>query len=376
MTIRVLHLISSSGFFGAERVVVELATASARAGRVAPVVGSINNRYNPHREIRDMLVPMRIPCVEFPCASRFDARLLFRLRRYINSNEVHIVHAHGYKANFYAYLATRLSPVAAVATVHNWILTDDALRRYAAVDKFLLRGFDAVAVVSPALKDEVRAAGIPESRIWYIANGIGGTGAVTDAQAAAARRALGLPSSAKVVGTVGRLSDEKGHRYFIEAALGVARRDPAVRFLIVGDGPARNALTGRVSAEGYSDRFLFTGVRQDVPLCLAAMDIFVLPSLMEGMPMALLEAMAAGVPVIATAVGAVPAIINDTVNGRLVPPGHTAALEACLTSVLADPAGARRMAENAAATVREHYSSDAMALAYDSLYAAQQCGRK
>lgn len=376
MTMRVLHLISSSGFFGAERVVAELAMASVRDGRVAPVVGIINNRYNPHLEIRDMLAPSGISCVAFPCASRFDLRLLLSLRKYIRRNRVDIVHAHGYKANFYAHLATRLSPAAAVATVHNWIRNDAALRRYALLDKFLLRGFDAVAVVSRALEDEVRAAGIPGSRIWFIANGIGGGTRVTADQADAARRAFGIQPGVKVVGTVGRLSEEKGYRSFMQAALAVARRAPAVHFLLVGDGPLRDELARRVAAEGYADRFIFAGVRQDVPLCLAAMDVFMLPSLVEGMPMALLEAMAAGVPVIATAVGAVPGIISDPVSGRLVPPGNAAALAECLTTVLADPAGARRMADAAAVAVRDHYSADAMARAYACLYAAQGQGGK
>jgi glycosyltransferase involved in cell wall biosynthesis len=366
---KVLHLISSSGFFGAEKVLVELVLATEKTGSgVTPYAGIINNSYDPHTEIVDILVKTSVPCPVFQCGSRFDIKLIFALRSFIVKNDIEVVHAHEYKSNFYALVATLFLKTRRVATVHNWIRTDAKLKVFAVVDKLLLRGFDAVAVVSRALYDEVRAARLPARKIHVINNGVSIDEAVTGAHAASAKKELGINAASKIIGTVGRMSEEKGHLHFVMAALAVLKEYRDTRFLLVGEGPLKGPLAALVKEKGYADNFIFAGARTDVPVCLKIMDIFVLPSLQEGMPMALLEAMAAAKPVIATRVGAVPSVIIDTVNGLLVEPGDEAGLAKSISRLLKNEPEARGMAAKAFVKVKSEYSADAMAREYIKLY--------
>jgi glycosyltransferase involved in cell wall biosynthesis len=363
---KVLHLISSSGFFGAEKVLVELATATRALSGITPVVGIIQNRYNPHTEIYPLLKNAGILCEIFPCRRRFDVKTVAELREFIQAYGITAVHSHGYKSNFYALAATLLLPVRRFVTVHNWIRTDRKLRAYALMDKFMLRCFHGIAVVSAVLREEVCRAGIPSFRVRFIRNGI--STAAPTADRAGLRQALGIPALASVIGTVGRLSPEKGHACFLQAASEIVRQYPDTRFLLVGDGPERAALERLAGEAGIAGATIFAGIRDDVPALLAAMDIFVLPSLIEGMPMALLEAMAARKPVVATRVGAVPQVIDDGKNGVLVAPGDAAALAAGIKRVLRDAAAAQGWAEAAYRTVEQEYSAAVMAEHYAALY--------
>ncbi|MCK4513518.1 glycosyltransferase, partial [bacterium] len=146
-----------------------------------------------------------------------------------------------------------------------------------------------------------------------------------------------------VVGIVAKLSPVKGHEHFLRAAAGIAKAHDDVAFLVVGDGPRRQMLTEMAKELEIEDAVVFAGARDDVPSLLKLMDVFVLSSLSEGSPNAVLEAMAAGLPVIATDVGGLPDIVIDGESGILVPPGDWEALEKAITELLADPERAAAM---------------------------------
>jgi glycosyltransferase involved in cell wall biosynthesis len=182
-----------------------------------------------------------------------------------------------------------------------------------------------------------------------------------DTSAAPVRQELGLDPARPVIGTVSRLHEtRKGIAHFLEMAATVARAYPLARFLVVGDGSLRSALEAQAAAQGIADQVTFTGERHDVPALLAAMDVFVMPSLYEGGPYTVLEAMAMAKPVVSTRVGLVPDAIQTDISGLVVPPGDTPALSAAVLRLLDDPQLAQRLARAGYEVVRRRFSLDAM----------------
>jgi glycosyltransferase involved in cell wall biosynthesis len=363
----ILHLISSSGFYGAEKVLVELSKAAAKApGAGKTFAGILRNDSNPHVEICGALRRSGVECVIFNCRGKFDIGAMRAVRSFIKAQNIEVLHSHGYKSNLYALCASLFLKVKRITTVHNWIRSDAKLRLYSLIDKFLLRGFDRIAVVSAALLDEVLSFGITPEKIRLISNGIKVEGDAPNISGLKA--SLGIPPRVSIVGTLGRLSAEKGHTFFIKAAIEALKEYPDTYFVLVGDGPLKEQYIADVKAAGVSKNFVFTGTRTDVHALLSMMDIFVLPSLMEGMPMALLEAMAAGRPVIATRVGAVPSILEGSHSGILVEPGDSTALAQKICMLLRDGELSRSIAKEALYEVSKNYSAKAMFAQYAKIY--------
>jgi glycosyltransferase involved in cell wall biosynthesis len=182
------------------------------------------------------------------------------------------------------------------------------------------------------------------------------------------RRALGLDAAAPVVGVVGRLEAQKGHTYLLDAWPDVRRDFPGARLLVVGDGALRAELEARALGPGLHGSVTFTGFRADVPRVLAALDVLVLPSLYEGMPLTVIEASAMGLPVVATAVDGTPEVVRDGETGRLVPPARPAALADALRALLADPARARAMGRAGRAHVLARFDLDTQVEATARVY--------
>jgi len=177
---------------------------------------------------------------------------------------------------------------------------------------------------------------------------------------------LGIRNQNLIVGTVGRLSVEKGHEHLLEAMRKVFRVQRSVSLLVVGDGPLRGELEKK--AEYLNGQVVFAGIREDMPCIYSAMDVFVLPSRKEGMPLVLLEAMASGKPVMATRVGDVPRVVEDGVSGLLVESEDVEGMASAILSLLGDGPLRQGLGERARETVRGRYSSKAMAEEYRKVY--------
>jgi glycosyltransferase involved in cell wall biosynthesis len=273
-------------------------------------------------------------------------------------------------ANIYGTLVGRFSGIPAVVTSRrdtgfsrNW--------RLRLFEQWLVNPLvDRVVAVSPTIADATRRErGLRPERILTIENGVD----VSALEASLhlrdeSRRAWGLAPETPAVGVVGHLSPIKGHADFLQAAAQVAAADPRVRFFLVGDGPLRPSLEALAGALGMADRVVFTGARKDAARLLAMLDIFVLPSHAEGMSNALLEAMAMGLPVVATAVGGNPDVVRDGVTGLLVPPRQPRALAGALAELLADPAAATALGAQARCRVRQELTLERMLSRYEQLY--------
>ena len=360
----ILQLRASVGLYGADRVVLALDEGLRQRGARSRLL-SIQNYLLDTQPLHEAALAAGQDAVLLPCRGRIDTRTIAALVTQIDALRADVLHVHDYKSAFYAWLATRRRPqVRLVATLHGWVEASSALRLYNKLEIALLRRFDALVVVAEPQSERLLRAGVPHARIHQIDNGIADL-AADRTPSAEPRTELGLDGAGPVFAAVARLSPEKNLSQLISAFAAVVAADGAARLLIVGDGPERQALEAQVARLGLQACVRFAGTRNDMARIYPLVDCLVLPSLSEGMPLVVLEAMSSGIPVIASAVGDVPRLLANTQHGCLLPPGDEATLRAALLAAAAQPA--RRDAQGAA-FVHAHHSGAAMAGRYLELY--------
>lgn len=361
---RVLQLISSGGYYGAENMLLNLAQSQKSIG-CDPCLLLFYNVHQPNVALYERARSRGISVRMLRCEGRADLRAIREIREYIRTDQVDLIHTHGYKADLYGYLAARREAKPIVATCHNWVGGTAALGIYNRLDRMALRKFNGVAAVSDAVAGQLREARIADSKIHTIANGID-----IDKFCGAEPAWFGSSPDAKgkTIGIVARLDLQKGFEYLLQAVAGLTNSHPDLRLVIVGEGPDQGAIQSMADRLNLIPRIVFAGQRGDMANVYAGLDVFVLPSLNEGLPMTVLEAMAASRPVIASKVGAIPTVVRDGETGLLVDAKDVAGLRAALDRLLSDPALSSRLAAQGHAWVRRHFTSDAMAENYLRMY--------
>ncbi len=365
--IRILHLISSSGVYGAENVILSL-VREFKPPEYEVKIGCLFDERRGVSPLSNAARRLGFKTESIHCRGRLDLSTLYRIRSLIHRDGVNILHCHGYKGDIYGLLAGKLARVALISTSHGFTRDGLFLRAYEAVDRLCLRHFDRVVAVSEQIAFQLEKSGVLRGSVSIIGNGVDTDRFKVGIDRDKARRDLGLKDGATVIGIVGRLSPEKGHRYFLKSAVEVARKIPEAVFLVVGGGYLEGEFKAYVKNVGIEDRVIFTGPRDDMPAIYAAIDIFVCSSLREGSPMAVLEAMAARKPVVATAVGSVPGIIRNGQTGLLVGPGDSEGLTQAILSLVWDVELANRLGKSGMHLVETEFSATAMALKYKKLY--------
>ncbi len=365
----ILQLISSEGYYGAESMLVGLSAALQQLGHEV-IVGVFKDQRNPHIEVVEKAQSKGLSVEVIDCNGRFDWNAAKRIRAVISAFGVDIVHAHGYKSDIYSYLAVPRQ-TALVATCHNWPDPALVMRVYAALDRIILRRFQQVTSPSMSVMTILTQSGIRSSKLTYIANGI----EISQFQNSRATLAL-LPAheEKQVIGIVGRLVVEKGGETILKAAQLVIRSFPNVLFVFVGEGAARKEWEAMSSELGISANVSFLGRRDDMAGIYASLNILALPSFNEAMPMCILEAMAAAIPIVASKVGSVPDLVLNEVTGYLVPPGASEALADKLLVLLRNPAHAKKLGQAGLDHVLKNYSSAAMARQYAAVYGKAKIG--
>ncbi len=356
------HLISSQGYYGAENMLVSLARASWEQGADVRVA-VLHDPRGAYLEVADQARRRGLPTVTIPCNGRWDRAVVSSLRQALDVGPVDVLHCHGYKADVYGWAACRRRSTALVATCHNWPSRRWRMQAYAALDRMVLRRFDAVAAPSEPVAQKLRQSGVREA--LYIPNGVK-LEAFQNAEPTL-RPSASSPDS-RLVGFVGRMSPEKGGDVLLHAAAEVLRSRPETLCVFVGEGPSRADWEGLAQRLGLAGKVIFTGVRHDLAGVYASLHVLVLPSWTEAMPMCLLEAMASGCPVVATRVGSVPSLVLQEQTGLLVEPGEVEGLAVAIRRLLENPSWARQLAERARARVAERFCLDAMARAYQTVY--------
>jgi glycosyltransferase involved in cell wall biosynthesis len=328
-------------------------------------VAVFDHGHSGQREVADQARRRGLPVVLVPCHGRWDVRCLRKLRGLLAELQADILHTHGYKADVYGWAAARNRRVGLLATCHNWPDPKTSMRLYAALDRLVVRGFDRVTTASEAVANILRNSGLREDRLTRIRN-------LVDIQrfrgAAPTLRDKTVAPGRRMVGFVGRMVPEKGGAVLLHSAQRTLLEFPDAAFVFVGDGPARADWQSLAKRLGISERVSFVGVRGDMPGVYASLDLVVLPSLVENMPMSVLEAMAAERPVVATRVGAMPDVMTHEQNGLLVAPGDVSGLAEAILRLLRDPEWATQLGRRGGARVAEYYSSKTVAEEYLELY--------
>jgi glycosyltransferase involved in cell wall biosynthesis len=277
---------------------------------------------------------------------------------------------HGYKADLLGRVAARRRKIPVVAVSRGWTGESFKVRWYERLDRFHLRWLDRVVCVSEAQAAKVRRAGVRAGRVRVIHNAVDPERfADPDPRYRAKLLRYFRPRRALVVGAAGRLSPEKGFDVLVRAAEQVAHADASVGFILFGEGPCRAQLVQHVNAAGLKARFVLSGFRADLDRFVPHLDLLVLPSHTEGLPNVVLEACAAAVPVVATAVGGTPEVIEDGVSGYLVRPGDPEALAGRIRDLLASEELRREMGFQGRQRVLEDYTFPAQAERYRELLA-------
>jgi glycosyltransferase involved in cell wall biosynthesis len=358
----VLHLSTSSGPGGAERMISTL-TAALNQDQFRIIVGLFRPGW-----LQAECEAFGVRTSVMPLAGRFNLQWFRTCLRLLHRERVALIHAHEFSAILCGWIVAKLAGVPLVATVHGKNYFWEKLRRRIAYRLVSRQG--TMVVVSQDLKRFVcDKVGVAEKRVEVICNGVAPAQTVTDEEAQKCKADLGILGCYPLLGVVGSLYPVKGHRFLLEAMPEILRRWPKARLLVIGRGELEVALKEQVEQLAIGANVHFLGMRQDVPKLLSVLDVFVLPSLSEGLSLALLEAMSYGKPVVATLVGGNPELIDHGRSGFLVQPEDARDLAANLVKLLSDPGMMRQFGRQAAERVRQHFSMGQMVDRYRDLYA-------
>lgn len=359
--IKILHIITRLIRGGAQEVVLSMIDNLDKA-RYTPFLAT-GIETGPEGDLWDEakekgVEPIFIPQLIRRISPINDLISLIKIYRFIKKERFDVVHTHTSKAGILGRIASKLAGVPIIIhSPHGHIFHPDSHIDGVPTNRFLLKlllcleRFTAkftdriIALTEFGKRDQVRL-GIGETGKYVVIHNMidleryqFGNQQNLDEK----KRELGLFSTSPIVGTVARLTPEKGHRYLLEAVAKIKPSIPDIKFLLIGDGPLRDELENQADKMAISDNVIFLGLHKDVPEILQILDLFVLPSLYEGLGIVLVEAMACGKPVVATSVGGVPEIVKDGQTGLLVPPHDSSALARAIKTLLDDTKRAEEM---------------------------------
>ncbi|MBN1883914.1 MAG: glycosyltransferase [Candidatus Krumholzibacteriota bacterium] len=368
--IRVAHVIRSLEFGGAEKMALALAAAQRAGGLVEPSIYCMAGG----GPLEEEAAARELDWQEIGLGGVRWLTPMIRLRQALAAAGPAIVHTHNFLSHLHAAPAAGMLGIPVVHTKHGRAVSPGRLG--ATLRRRLYELSARIVAVSGETADELAAqSGIDRGRIAVVYNGIdtaaldpGSDPASAAAAKSAARRELGLPGDAVIVGAVSRLDPVKDHATMLRAFAAAAAGRPGARLCFVGDGPERAAIETLAAGLALGDRLVMPGFSEKVRSWLRAMDLFLQPSIREGLSLTILEAMAAGVPIVATPVGGTPEAIAGGETGTFVPVGDADALAGAIGRFLDDPAPFRLMAAAARERARRLFSLEGMTAAYETMY--------
>ncbi len=319
----ILHLRASNFYGGPERQ-LHLHALRARDSEINVVIGSFTeNRKSP--EFLEIIGDDDIATYAFDVRSPYDPKAVRLLRGYLIENKIRILCTHDYRTHLVGFLASTGTNTKWIAFSRGWTAESLKVKAYHLLDKIIVRFADHVVAVSGSQKNRLLRLLVPARKVSAIHNAI-----EPDSIAAFPKIDLytrfGFPGDSIICICGGRFSREKGHIYLVRAAALALEKNSSLRFVLFGDGPELGRVRKAIARKRLGNHILCPGFEKDLIGCLKGAGVLINPSLSEGLPNIVLEAMALRLPVIATAVGGVPELITDRENGFLVPPADEAAL--------------------------------------------------
>ena len=370
--VRLLHIVGESRFGGIAKIILPL-------GKIAQAEGWQVDVLTTDPVVQQAVKQHGLGLVNLDVIRReirpvWDLRGLVRLTRFLRSEPYQIVHTHTSKAGFVGRLAARLAGVPVIVhTAHGFAFHEESpvsVRRfYSALERLASQWCDRIVTVSEFHRTWAIELGIcSPRRIVAIPNGIAEVVRNREVGLAEVRREMGARHGDLVILSMARLAPDKGLEYLIEAANILPRTGRRIRIVIAGDGSERDRLEQLAARLGVTDRVVFLGFREDVGDLLAASDLVVLPSLREGLSIALLEAMATGKPIVATSIGSQREVASRADMARLVRPADALALSEAIVRLAGDEALMARLGAGARALYESRYTENRMLQSYRQLY--------
>lgn len=351
---RIMYIIDSLKVGGAEMLLLAMVRSYHKDHDVSVV-------YFTHGPLYEDMAQMGIKIHRISTMGIKDPRVMPRLITLMNQEKPDVVHTHLSKSDFSGIMAAAIAGVSVrISSIHNV----DPWREKWYLNAFMRQWMGScqmmIAVTEDVRKYVLETTRYSQEKVVTIANGVDLNRFDPNSVQPLDKTAWGIEPDSLTVGMIGRLEEQKGHSILLKTAAIVTEAVPNARFVIVGDGPLRADLEKMRDDLGLQGKAVFTGILRDIPGVLATLDVVTFSSLWEGLPVALLEAMSMGKPMVSTAVGGIPDVITEGENGMLVPKENPEALAEKLIQVLQDPALAARIGAAARKTIEERYSSDTM----------------
>lgn len=364
--LRVIQLVEDLKIGGAERVIADIAEGVDR-NLFDASVWCVSRGGETAEELRKKGIEVRVLGIK----SYHNPLNIFRLSSQLKKAIPDIVHTHGYFASVIGRLAARRARISVIIShVHStyW----EYKKKHILMEKALSRITDRIICCSKAVENFVRGyEKIKPEKTLMIYNGVDEDRFSTVPDTSSLRAQLAIEEGASVVGTISSLTPHKGHAYLIQAAVKVHDSWPAAKFLIVGDGLLRKTLEEQAGRLNIASSVIFAGIQKNIPEVLSLMDVFVLPSYSrEGLGIAIIEAMAAGKPVVATNIGGIPEVVKDGETGYLAPPQNPEALAQAIIKLLQNPTNAKAMGKQGRIRFEKKFTKKRMLSEVENLYAA------
>jgi glycosyltransferase involved in cell wall biosynthesis len=346
---KILHVESGTKLLGGAQQVLHLITGLDRHNIENVLICSENSALVPR-----LAGVVRRVC-EIPMRGDLDVRMAWQIARIAKEEEPDLIHLHSRRGiNWYGGLAARWGGWPVVYTRRN----DDRENPWVARPKYAL--FDRVVAISTGVEHMLRGAGVPAEKLRLVHSAIDPAPFAAPADRALVRRELGVGEGDLVVGMVAQFIKRKGHAVLLDALERLRDQFPHLRVLLFGDGPLQGDVARKLAAKGLSRIVRLLGFRDDIPRILPVLDLVVHPAYREGLGVALIQAAAAGVPIVACRAGGIPDIVRHEENGLLVEPGNVAGLAAAIQQLLADEPLRRRLGDAGRDLVARQFTYDRM----------------
>lgn len=372
---RILHFIDSGGLYGAENVILTIARETLKNNKYEPVVGCIVQHKDEQILLADKARKLGIEAERFVINNKRFPLHILEVARLIKRMHIGLIHSHGYKPSVVGFFISKYIQVPMLATCHLWFAGKNPPWKYRLMTKlevFLYRYFPKIVCVSKPIKTILTEKGVRDEQVIIIDNGI----SINDYRAkrdeqsmGVAREKLSILNKSFVILNVGRLSEQKAQRNIIFIAEKLKEKGiEDVIFLIAGEGEKRNYLEKLIKERNLDNEIKLLGFRDDIRDILEATDMFFLPSMDEGLPMSLLEAMASKIPVVVTPVGAIPNLIKHGIDGLITKVDEIDDMCSAILRIKNNRDQAIEFSKNAYEKLRLYYSSENMYRQYENIY--------
>ncbi|MEK7762044.1 MAG: glycosyltransferase [Nitrospirota bacterium] len=366
--INLAHIRDSSGLYGAEQVILALAQHVDHK-RFNFLLVCLQDKTGSAQPLIQRAKELGIQVEVVAVSSAFDGKAVKALRTILRDRAIHILHTHDFKSTLFGMLSSINMSVKRVATAHGSIKHSLKIRTSLFLEEQILQYmFDRTIAVAEDIQVQLRRKGFREEQVRLIPNGIDLSLFDSQLPTVGKQDCRWVGKGAPVFGVVGRLVLDKGHVVFLNALSRIKQNHPKVHALIVGSGPLREEIQNEIRRLGLEESVALCGVRDDMPAIYRQIDCIVIPSLREGLPYVLLEAMANKIPVVASRVGDIPRLIRHGETGFLVPPENVDELQKHMTMVLEHPDLSTKLAESGYRLVREGFSATRMVNEVEEVY--------